>query len=628
MTFQPASPHTAALNRALLDLLDFGDERDFDEATRGHVASLDDSCIRDAQGKKVFDMKDWDFIQGDAPDSVNPSLWRQAKLNVASGLFTIHPRIHQVRGHDVSNMTLIAGDTGWIVIDPLLSVETARASLDLANRHLGERPVVAVIYTHTHADHFGGVRGVVDEADVKAGRVPIIAPDQFMEYAISENVLAGNAMSRRARYQFGADLKPGIHSHVCCGLGKGLSKGRISLIPPTDLIMATGDKRVVDGVEIEFQMAAGSEAPAEFMFYFPQFRALCASEVTSHNMHNILTPRGAECRNALGWSKYIDETIDLYADRTDLLFACHHWPTWGQERVKGFLVRQRDLYRFIHDETLRLANHGYTIHEIPDMVELPPALAHDFSCRGYYGTLRHNIKAVYQFYLGWWDGNPATYHNLPPVESGKRLVRAMGGAAAVLAEGQRAMDEGDYRWAVELLNKLVFAEPDNKAGRELQARALEQLGYQSEGGTWRNIFLLGAQELRQGVDRSQEINTANPDVIFNMGVPLMLDFLGVKFNHSKVSRDFDVRLSFTDTGESYLLQAANGVLSNSRGRGGEAGLTLNLTERAFFMLLGKAADVPTLMGQGILAIEGDMSILGELFGAMDDFDPHFEIVAP
>ena len=628
MCQKPASEHTAAANRAVLDLLNFGDRQDFEDATRGFVATFDAESIPNDSGGVAFDLTQYAFMEGDAPDSVNPSLWRQGQLNRIHGLFTIHPRIHQVRNADISNMTLIEGDTGWIIIDPLLSVETARASLALANTHLGYREVRAVIYTHSHADHFGGVRGVVDGADVAAGKVPIIAPDGFMDYAISENVLAGNAMNRRAQYQFGMGLEAGPQGHASCGLGPRISQGAISLIPPTDIVRETGETRVVDGVEIEFQMANGSEAPSEFMFYFPQFKALCASEVTTHNMHNILTPRGAEIRNTLGWAKYIDETISIFADRSEVIFASHHWPQWGSERITRFLIRQRDLYRFIHDETLRLANHGHTLHEIPDMVELPEGLRHDFACRGYYGTLKHNIKAVYQFYLGWWDGKPTTYDALPPQESARRFVRVIGGADAVLTEGRRASEEGDYRWAAEIVDKLVFAEPDNSAAKELQADILEQMGYQAEAGTWRNIFLLGAQELRKGVDRSNAVNTSNPDVLFNMGVGMALDFLGVKFNPSKATGDFSVLLDFSDTGESYLLAAQNGVLSNTRNRPEAADLTLRLSEVAFFKLLGQIAPIESLIAEGALQMDGDASKLAALFGALDDFDPFFAIVTP
>ncbi|MGX9353192.1 alkyl/aryl-sulfatase [Shimia sp. W99] len=628
MCNKPASSHTAQTNQALLDLLNFGDRQDFEDATRGFVATFDAESIPNDSGGVAFDLSQYAFMDGDAPDTVNPSLWRQGQLNRIHGLFTIHPRIHQVRNADISNMTLIEGDTGWIIIDPLLSVETARASLALANEHLGHREVRAVIYTHSHADHFGGVRGVVDGADVAAGKVPILAPDGFMDYAISENVLAGNAMNRRAQYQFGIGLEAGPQGHASCGLGPRISQGSISLIPPTDIVRETGETRIVDGVEIEFQMANGSEAPSEFMFYFPQLKALCASEVTTHNMHNILTPRGAEIRNTLGWAKYIDETISIFADRTELIFASHHWPQWGSERITRFLIRQRDLYRFIHDETLRLANHGHTLHEIPDMVELPDGLRHDFACRGYYGTLKHNIKAVYQFYLGWWDGKPTTYDALPPQESARRFVRVIGGADAVLTEGRRAAEEGDYRWAAEIVDKLVFAEPDNNAAKELQADILEQMGYQAEAGTWRNIFLLGAQELRKGIDRSNAVNTSNPDVLFNMGVGMALDFLGVKFNPAKASGDFSVLLEFTDTGDSYLLTAQNGVLSNTRNRPEAANLTLRLSEAAFFTLLGQIAPVESLIAEGELQLEGDASKLAALFGAMDDFDPFFAIVTP
>lgn len=630
MCGKTASKHTAQANREILDLLNFGDKQDFEDVTRGFVAELDDSCILQDKGGISYDIKQYSFIEGESPDSVNPSLWRQEKLNSIAGLFTIHPKIHQVRNYDISNMTLIEGEKGWIIIDPLLSVETARACLALANKHLGERPVTAVIYTHSHADHFGGVRGVISDEDVASGKVQIIAPNGFMDYAISENVLAGNAMNRRAQYQFGMKLKPGKTGHVGCGLGKAASKGTISLIPPTDIISETGETRVVDGVNIEFQMAMGSEAPSEFMFYFPDFRAMCASEVTSHNMHNILTPRGAEARNSLHWSKYIDETLENYGDRVDLLFASHHWPTWGKEAIGSFLSRQSDVYRFIHDETLRLANHGHTIHEIPDMLELPEGLAHDFACRGYYGTLRHNIKAVYQFYLGWWDCNPATYNELPPSESGQRLVKAMGGPENVISEGRRAFDEGDYRWAAELVNKLVFAEPENTTAKELQADILEQLGYQSEAGTWRNIYLTGTQELRNGVDLGEGVNSHGPDIITAMGIPMALDLLGVKFNpQSEGVQDISIALDFTDTKDVFSLETRNGVLSNYKGRRLEnPDVKLTLTEMTFYRLLGKMATFEELVSEGVLSVEGEAALLLQLFGWLDDFDPNFSIVTP
>ena len=626
----PATRSTKLANRAVKDLLDFGSRQDFEDATRGFVAALDPVIIPGPGGRAAWDMEAYRFIEGDAPDTVNPSLWRQAKLNTISGLFTIHPRIHQVRGHDVSNMTLIAGDTGWIIIDPLLTVETAAASLEFANKHLGKRPVRAIIYTHSHADHFGGVRGVVDESDVRQGRVPILAPDGFMQYAVSENVLAGNAMNRRALYQFGGMLEPSPTGHVCCGLGKALARGTISLIAPTDIVARTGEKRVLDGVEIEFQMANGSEAPAEFMFYFPEFKAICASEVTSHNMHNVLAPRGAEVRNALHWSKYIDETLTLFGSHAELLFASHHWPTWGTANVTAFLARQRDLYRFIHDETLRLVNHGLNMGEIAETIQLPAGLAHDFTCRGYYGTLHHNVKAVYQFYLGWWDGNPATYYQLPRAESGKRMVLAMGGAERVLTEGRRAFAEGDYRWAAEIVNHLVFAEPANAPARALQADILEQIGFQAESGIWRNIFLTGAHELRAGVDRSRAVSTYGPDVLAAMGIDTLLDFLGVKFNSERAGGlQAVVVLHFSDSGETYALEAGNGVLNNSKGRmPRDPDVTLKVTKPAFFRLLGRQATLQALVAEGALSISGRAEVLRALFDLLDEFDPMFELVAP
>ncbi len=626
MSPNPATSHTSTANNAVKDLLDFGDRQDFEDATRGFVAAFDKGQIATDDGAVSWDFTESGFLEDDCPDTANPSLWRQSQLTKISGLFTIHPRIHQIRGYDLANMTLVEGDTGWIVIDPLLSVETARAGLAFANQHLGARPVKALIYTHTHADHFGGSRGVVtDTLDL-----PIIAPDGFMDYAISENVLAGNAMSRRAQYQFGTPLAAGPRGHVSCGLGQRLSQGTMSLVPPNDLIRETGETRVIDGVEIEFQMAPNSEAPAEFMFYFPQFSALCTSEVTSHHMHNILTPRGAECRNALLWSKHIDETVRLYADKSELLFACHHWPTWGSAAIQGFLERQSDMYRFIHDETLRLANHGYTMHEIAEMVQLPEPLVKDFACRGYYGTLKHNVKAVYQFYLGWWDGNPATYDPLPPAESAKRYVRAMGGANKVLAEGKSAFAEGDYRWAAEITNKLVFADPDHDEAKALQADILEQMGYQSEAGTWRNLYLTGAKELREGNTGEGVVTTASLDVISNMGVSMMLDLLCVKFNPDKAGdMAVSIEFLFPERAEVWTLMLRNGILTNVRNRRvKEPDVALILTESSFFRLLGRLATPEELVAEGTLTIRGAAGKMLALFSTLDDFDPNFAIVTP
>lgn len=626
---KPASKATRAANSAVTKLLDFGDRRDFEDAQRGFVAALDPAVIKGADGRVAWDMEQYAFLDAQAPDTVNPSLWRQAQLNRISGLFTIHPRIHQVRGHDLSNMTLIQGDTGWIIIDPLTTVETARASLQLANDRLGQRPVVAVIYTHSHADHFGGVRGVVDESDVKSGKVPIVAPDGFLRYAVSENIMAGAAMNRRAYSMYGAKLPVSPFGHVCCGLGKGIPRGVISLIAPTDIVRRTGETRRIDGVDIEFQMANGSEAPAEFMFYFPQFRAMCASEVTSHHMHNVLTPRGAEVRNALHWSKYIDEAIDLFAGRTDLLFACHHWPTWESDNIREFLGRQRDMYRFIHDETLRLANHGFNMEEIAETLELPPRLARDFACRGYYGTLRHNVKAVFQFYLGWWDGNPALYDRLPRTEAGKRFVKAMGGAKKVIAEAMRAVDKGDYRWAAEVMNHLVFAAPDNVAARQLQADVLEQMGYQAESGPWRDMFLTGALELRGGLSDDAVASTAGADVMAAIDIDMLFDFLGVKFNATRAGdADFAISLELTDTGEFFALEARNGVLNNRAGRKLSApDVRLRIAKPALLGLLGRQVELAQIVKDRLASIDGDPSILGRLFGLLDDFAPTFNLAS-
>jgi alkyl sulfatase BDS1-like metallo-beta-lactamase superfamily hydrolase len=500
---KPATPSTRAASARLRDHLPLDDGADFERATRGLVATHATGVIHHAMGRVVWDTHAHDFVrdQSEAPDTVNPSLWRQARLNAIHGLFEVTDGVWQVRGYDLSNVTFVAGDTGWLVIDPLTSAETARAALELANEHLGVRPIVAVIYTHSHVDHFGGIRGVVDEADVEAGQVRIIAPEGFQAEAVSENVIAGPVMIRRASYMYGGLLPAGPTGHVDAGLGKTTPKGTVGVIPipPTEEIRATGTELVVDGVRIVFQNTPGAEAPAEMNFHLPDKKLLCMAENCSHNMHNLYTPRGAQVRDALAWSKYINEAIELFGDETEICFASHHWPRFGHDDALDFLAKQRDLYRWLHDQTLRLANHGFTPTEIAEQLDLAPELASEFHTRGYYGTVNHNVKAVYQRYLGWFDGNPANLHPLPPEDAGRRYVEFMGGAGLLLAKAREAFAAGEYRWVAQVVNHLVFAEPDNTDARHLQADALEQLGYQAESGPWRNFYLTGAQELRHGL---------------------------------------------------------------------------------------------------------------------------------
>jgi len=475
------------------------DPADFDRASRGLLAQHPTGQIEGAWGV-AWDVSKYDFIEQGAtnPDTVHPSLWRQAQLNNIHGLFEVAPGIWQARGYDISNITFVEGHTGWIVIDPLTVEGCARDCLALANATLGERPVTAVIYTHSHTDHFGGVLGVTTPDDVAAGRCRIIAPEHFLHEAIAENVIAGFAMTRRALYQFGPLVPPGPRGHVDCGLGKAIPLSPPGLIPPTEDITHTGQELVVDGVRIVFQLTPESEAPAEMNFFFPDRGWLCMAENCSHNMHNLIPIRGALARNALAWSKYIDEAADMFAADTEVMFASHHWPRWGTDDVAGFLRKQRDMYRYIHDQTMRWANHGETPLEIAERIALPDEFRTEAHTTGYYGHLAHNVKAVYQRYLSWYDGNPANLWRLPPAEVGQRYVDLAGGADALLASAQRSYDAGDYRWVAEVVGHVVFSDPSNTAARELQAAAFEQLGYQAESATFRNAYLTGAQELRHG----------------------------------------------------------------------------------------------------------------------------------
>ncbi|HEY4377643.1 MAG TPA: alkyl sulfatase dimerization domain-containing protein, partial [Acidimicrobiales bacterium] len=535
LTPKAATAATAAANRAMGEQSWLGDPADGERARRGRVAlPASRQVVRD--GWPVWDLDSFAFVDGDAPDTVNPSLWRQAQLNGEAGLFEVAPGFHQVRGLDLSNLTVIDGDEGRIVVDPLTSEETARAALDLVNATLGERPVSAVIYTHSHVDHYAGVRGIVDEADVAAGRVPIIAPAGFLEAAISENVLAGNVMTRRASYMYGALLPRNPQGHVDAGLGKGIPLlGHQGLLAPTVDVDETGTELVVDGVRITFQVTPDTEAPAEMNFHFPDHRVLCLAENCTCTLHNLYTPRGAQVRDALAWSKYISEALELYGEATDVCFASHHWPRWGRDEVHHHLRAQRATYRFLHDQTLRMANHGLTPIEIAEELRLPPALEDEASSRGYYGTVNHNAKAVYQRYLGWFDGNPAHLHPLPPTDAGARYVEMMGGPDEVLRKAQAFFDAGDYRWVAEVVNHLVFAEPDNMAARALQADALEQVGYQAESGPWRDFYLTGAQELRNGPMVGIGGSTAGPDVVSALSTDMLLDYLGVRIDRLKAA---------------------------------------------------------------------------------------------
>lgn len=628
---KPATEPTRTANAAVLKELDFANRQDFEDAKRGFIAPLaDKGVVKNAEGRVVYDPSGLAFPpDAPAPDTVNPSLWRQGQLNGITGLFKVVDGIYQVRGLDLSNITFIETNGGVIVMDPLISAETAQAAQALYAKHRPDRPLVAVIYTHSHADHFGGVRGIVREEDVKAGKVRIIAPKGFTEEAVSENVYAGNAMNRRAQYMYGEFLPPGAKGSVGTGLGIEGSTGSVTLLRPTDLISETGQKMTVDGLELEFLMAPGSEAPAEMHFYVPKYKALTTAENAVHSLHNFYTLRGAKTRDVAKWVGYLNETLDLWGPKAEVLFAPHHWPVWGNARVNDHIATYRDAFRYIHDQTLRLANLGFTMDEIGDMVELPPALARNWATRGYYGSVSHNARAVYNFYLGYFDAHPADLHRHPPVDRARRYVKAMGGANAVVTQARTAYKDGDYRWTAELLKHVVFADPSNKEAKELQADALEQLGYQAECATWRGFYLAGAQELRQGVEKTSVISTASPDVLSAMPVPMLLDYMALRLDGPRAAKtDLAINLDFSDTKERYALALHNGVLNHRKTFAAKPDLALSLTSADFGALTSGGTTLDKLVKSGKARVQGNAKSFGQLLALLDDFPPNFNIVTP
>ncbi|WP_249522398.1 alkyl/aryl-sulfatase [Modestobacter marinus] len=624
---KPATEAVAAQHRQLLASLPFADGEDFEDARRGFVAALEPGIVH-ADGRVVWDNDAYAFLVGDAPETVNPSLWRQSSLNAVQGLFEVTPGIYQVRGLDLSNVTFIEGDRGVLVLDPLISAETAAAALSLYRRHRGERPVTGVLYTHSHADHFGGVRGVVAQADVDAGRVPVLAPEGFAEHAISENVYAGTAMARRAGYMYGAALDRGPRGQVGAGPGQTTSTGSFGMIPPTLDVTTTGQEETVDGVRMVFQMAPGSEAPAEMHVYFPQRRALCTAENATHVLHNVLTIRGAQVRDAHAWAGYLTEAIDLFGGELELVFASHHWPTWGRERSVGYLALQRDLYAYLHDQTVRMLNQGLTGAEIAETLALPPALENAWHARGYYGSVSHNVKAVYQRYMGWYDGNPSHLWPHPPEAAARRYVAFMGGADAVVDRARESFDAGDLRWVAEVLNHVVFAQPDHDAARQLLADTYEQLGYGAENGTWRCAYLSGAHELRHG-GFGTPVTPVSPDVLAQLTPEQLFDALAVRVDgprcwHEHVTLDVDL----TDVGVRYRLTLRNGVLSHTTApQTTDADAVVSLPAAALPAVATGAADPAGSAAAGI-SIAGDPAALGRLMAALDDPDPDFAIVTP
>lgn len=617
-----AEPLVSASNRAVRSELPFADRQDFDDARRGFVATVPNAA----------NPQQYQFLEGDAPDTVNPSLWRMAQLNAVHGLFKVVDGLYQVRGFSLANMTIVEGRTGVIVIDPLSTVASAKEGLDLYFAHRPKRPVVAVIYTHSHSDHYGGAKGVATEADVRAGRTKVYAPAGFLEAAVSESVIAGNAMGRRAQFQFGAPLPRGPQGNVDAGLGKIDSRGfpGRSIIAPTDSITLPVEPRTIDGVAITFHLAPASEAPAEMHLYFPQLKVLDTAENATHTLHNLLPLRGTEVRDAKGWSKYLGDALDRFGAGTDIVIAQHHWPVWGHDNAVRHLEQQRDLYKYVHDQTVRMMNQGMAPTEIAETLRLPAGLEDVWAARGYYGTLSHDAKAVYQKYLGWYDGNPAVLNALPPEPAAKKYVEYMGGSQAIIAKARDDFRQGNYRWVAQVMDQVVYAEPSNTEARALAADAFEQLGYLAESATWRNAYLLGARELRSGVPQARPRQALDAEFIDAMPVPLVFDYLGTTLNGPRAEHATMVlNWTFTDTKESLVSTLDHAALTYVPGKASaRADASVTTTRAVFNAVVLRQRTFADAQQQGVLTVVGNAARLTELMSYFDDFDPAFNIVEP
>ncbi|HBC1352399.1 TPA: MBL fold metallo-hydrolase [Escherichia coli] len=625
-----ATQYTQQVNQNYAKSLPFSDRQDFDDAQRGFIAPLlDEGILRDANGKPYYRGEDYKFdINAPAPETVNPSLWRQSQINGISGLFKVTDRMYQVRSQDISNITFIEGDTGIIVIDPLVTPNAAKASLDLYFKHRPQKPIVAVIYTHSHTDHYGGVKGIVSEADVKAGKVQIIAPAGFMDEAISENVLAGNIMSRRAFYSYGLLLPHNAQGDIGNGLGVTLTTGGPTIIAPTRSITKTGEKLNIDGLDFEFLMAPGSEAPSEMHLYIPALKALCTAENSTHTLHNFYTLRGAKTRDTAKWTDYLNETLDKWGSQAEVLFMPHTGPVWGNQHINDYIGKYRDTIKYIHDQTLHLANQGYTMNEIGNMIHLPETLDKNWASRGYYGSVSHNARAVYNFYLGYYDGNPANLNPYGQVDMGKRYVKALGGSAHAINLAREAYNQGDYRWASELLKQVIAANPGDQVAKNLQADTFEQLGYQAESATWRGFYLTGAKELREGAKKIEHASTASPDTIKGMTVEMLLDYMAVRLNSEKAAgKSISLNFNLSDN-DNLNLSLNNSVLNYRK-------VLQPKVDASFYMIRSDLHDV--LVGQAKMAdlvkakkakIIGNGAKLEEIIACLDNFDLWVNIVTP
>jgi alkyl sulfatase BDS1-like metallo-beta-lactamase superfamily hydrolase len=624
------SKFTIELQNGLRKSLPFEDERDFDESKKGFIAAPDYKQIMAEAGHVAWDMGSYEFLLTDKEyDTIHPSLQRQAVLNMAYGLYEVLPgKIYQVRGYDLANISFVKGDTGWIIFDPLTAKETAAAALKFINEQLGDRPVTAVVYSHSHGDHFGGVRGVVDQADVRSGKVPVIAPVGFMDHAVSENVYAGNAMTRRMFYQYGVLLPRSPFGHVDQSIGKNTAAGNLGLIPPSVIVEKDFEEMTVDGVKMIFQNTPGTEAPAEMNTYFPEMKAFWAAENITGTVHNIYTLRGALVRDALKWSKNINDALYRFGTEAEVMFASHSWPRWGNDRIQEVMRAQRDIYANLNNEVLHLANQGITVNEIHNVYKPPKSLQKQWAAHSYHGSEEHNSRAVVNRYLGYWDANPATLIPLSPRDSAPLYVEMMGGSAKIIAKGKELYGQGKYRHAMEILNKLVFAEPDNQAGKDLLADVYEQIGYQKESPSVRNSFLAGAYELRNGIPAGASPKTGGPDMISAMTTELWLDFLGIRLDYKKAEGiDFVINLVTPDNGEKFVVELSNATLTNIEGVQAEKpDLTITIDRADLEKTMMGAVTFDDQIKAGKAKLVGDRKPYDQLKTMLVQFDMGFEIL--
>jgi alkyl sulfatase BDS1-like metallo-beta-lactamase superfamily hydrolase len=631
---KPASASTKAANAAVLKALPFSNKQAFEDAKKGFIAPLEnDGVVKNAKGDIIWDLPKFDFLKGDkpAPDTVNPSLWRQAQLmEHYTGLFKVTEGIYQVRGLDISNITFIEAPNGVIVMDPLVSAEVAKAGLDLYRKHRGNKPVVAVIHSHSHIDHYGGVMGVISHEDIKSGKVKIYAPAGFTEAALNENVIGGNRQSRLSGYQYSQLVEPGPTGSMTSGLGLINSRGTITFAVPTNLITKPVQKETIAGLDFEFMLAPDTEAPAEMFFYIPKYKALSTAEDAVHNQHNVYSLRGAKVRSAYNWAMYLKLANERWGGQAEVLYAPHHWPIWGKERIGEYLTKQSAAYKYINDQSIRLANSGYDMIEAAEMLKLPEALQQEWSLRGYYGTTNHNVKAAIDKQFGWFNGNPATLHPLPRVEAAKKYVEYMGGADAIVQKAQADFDKGNYRWVMQVLMQVVYADPSNMAARNLMADASEQLGYQTEAGTWRGWYMSAAKDLREGVKPMPVAVFASPDTVSAMPLELYFDYLSIRLNGPRAEgKTIKMNLDFPDTKEKYLLVVQYGVLQYHKGQQAkDADVGLTLSRDTLNQIIAGKLKADQGIQNGTIKVDGDPKKFEEFVSLLDTFDPWYQVVMP